>query len=151
MMPATAPFLDAMKQSAERAAAAEEGYRRDYAQRVAVLERERAYAFRRLNLVRSLADAVATAEKEAAVASALAVFRDKLGWAGDSEARTATTEHFRPVVEAIVEALGAKDGEAMPDVPAALAEFEAWYAAAHGSAFWVLFDHYMPETPRVDF
>jgi hypothetical protein len=151
MTPATTSFLDAMKQSAERAASAEEGFRRDYAQRVAVLERERAHAFRRFNLMRSLADAVAAGEAETAVARGLAVFRDKLGWAGDSEARTATIEHFRPVIEAIVEALGAKDGEAMPDVPAALAEFEAWYAAAHGSAFWVLFDHYMPETPRVDF
>ena len=151
MMPATAPFLDAMKQSAERAAAVEEGFRREYARRVAVLERERAYAFRRFNLVRSLADAVTAAEKETAVASGLAVLRDKLGWAGDSEARTRTIEHFRPVIEAMVEALGAKGGEAVPDVPAALSEFETWYAAAHGSAFWVLFDHYMPETPRVDF
>jgi len=55
------------------------------------------------------------------------------------------------VIEAMVEALRAKDGETAPDVAAALGEFEAWYAAAHGSAFWVLFDHYMPETPRVDF
>ena len=151
MTPATTSFLDAMKQAAERAAAAEEGFRRDYAQRVAVLERERAHAFRRLNLMRSLADAAAAAEKEAAIAGALTAFRDKLGWSSDSEARTATVEHFRPVIEAMVGALGAKDGEAVPDVPAALAEFETWYAAAHGSAFWVLFDHYMPETPRVDF
>jgi len=151
MKPGTASFLDAMRQSADRAAAAEEGFRRDYAQRVAVLERERAHAFRRFNFMRSLADAVAAGESETAVARALAVFRDKLGWAGDSEARTATVEHFRPVIESMMEALGAKDGEAVPDVPGALAEFEAWYAAAHGSAFWMLFDHYMPETPRVDF
>ncbi|HMK68168.1 MAG TPA: hypothetical protein VK433_06450 [Stellaceae bacterium] len=151
MTPTKALFLDAMKQAAERAAAEEEGFRRDWAARVAVLERERAHAFRRLNLMRSLSEAAGATEKEAAVASTLAVFREKLGWTGDSEARTATLDRFRPVVEALVGALRTTDGEAAPDVPAALAEFETWYALAHGSAFWVLFDHYMPETPRVDF
>ena len=42
MTPTKALFLDAMKQAAERAAAEEEGFRRDYAARVAVLEREKA-------------------------------------------------------------------------------------------------------------
>ena len=37
------------------------------------------------------------------------------------------------------------------DIGAALAAFEAWYAAVHGRSFWVLFEHYIPETPRVDF
>ena len=33
----------------------------------------------------------------------------------------------------------------------ALDEFETWYHSTHPNAFWVLFEHYMPETPRVDF
>ena len=32
-----------------------------------------------------------------------------------------------------------------------LAQFEAWYREAHGTPFWILFEHYMPETPLVDF
>ncbi len=37
------------------------------------------------------------------------------------------------------------------DVMAVLKEFESWYAAKHGSPFWVLFENHMPETPVVDF
>ena len=149
MSPIAAPYLDALRQAAEQSAAAEEGYRRDYAQRIAALERDRAFAFRRLNLIRSLSETVAAAaDEKTAVANALAVLRDKLGWAGDSEARAATVQRFTAVVEAMV---AARDGTHPADVPAALAAFETWYADAHGSPFWVLFDHYMPETPRVDF
>jgi hypothetical protein len=152
MSPIAAPYLDAMRQAAEQAAAAEEGYRRDYAQRIAALERDRAFAFRRFNLIRGLSEVVAAAaDEKTAAANALAVLRDKLGWVGDSEPRTATMQRFAVVVEAMVAALAAQVGEPAPDVPAALAAFEAWYADAHGSPFWVLFDHYMPETPRVDF
>jgi len=150
MTPGPVSFLDALQASAESAASEEERFRRDYARSVALLERERAHAFRRFNFMRSLAEAAA-GESGTAVARVVAIFRDKLGWSGDTEARTATVEHFRPVIEAMVGALGAKNGETPPDVRAKLAEFEAWYDAAHGSAFWVLFDHYMPETPRVDF
>jgi hypothetical protein len=38
-----------------------------------------------------------------------------------------------------------------PDVLAALGEFERWYAETHPKPFWVLFENYMSETPRVDF
>jgi len=34
---------------------------------------------------------------------------------------------------------------------AALAQFETWYAQTHTTPFWTLFEHYIPETPRVDF
>ncbi|MGE5202476.1 MAG: hypothetical protein ACM3O6_10470 [Acidobacteriota bacterium] len=149
MNPIAAPYLDALRQAAEQSAAAEEGYRRDYAARIAALERDRAFAFRRLNLIRSLSETIAAAaDEKTAVANALAVLRDKLGWVGDSEARAATAQRFAAVVEAMV---AAKEGTIPADVPAALAAFETWYADAHGSPFWVLFDHYMPETPRVDF
>ena len=149
MNPPTAPYLEALRQAAEQSAAAEDGYRRDYARRIAALERDRAFAFRRFNLIRGLSETVAAAaDEKTAVASALAVLRDKLGWVGDSEPRTATVRRFAAVVEAMV---AAKDGAVSADVPAALAAFEAWYADAYGSPFWVLFDHYMPETPRVDF
>jgi hypothetical protein len=36
-------------------------------------------------------------------------------------------------------------------VPEALAAFEAWYAGNRPTPFWVLFEHYIPETPQVDF
>jgi hypothetical protein len=45
-------FFDALKQAADRAAAAEDGFRREAAARAKALERERAFAFRRLNFKR---------------------------------------------------------------------------------------------------
>jgi hypothetical protein len=38
-----------------------------------------------------------------------------------------------------------------PDIGDALARFEAWYAATHSGPFWALFEHYVTETPVVDF
>lgn len=40
---------------------------------------------------------------------------------------------------------------AAPGPQEALAAFEDWYFSTRQSAFWSLFDHYMPETPLVDF
>jgi hypothetical protein len=155
----TPSFLDELKFAADRTATAEEEIRREAAQRIKALEVERAYAFRRLNLMRSIAEVVATAEgEEIGVAAATAVLRAKLGWSDDSEARDAVVTRFAPVAVAMyaslspeIETPAGKEPAPQPDVLAALTEFERWYAATHPVAFWVLFENYMPETPRVDF
>jgi hypothetical protein len=146
-------FLDALQAAAAEAEAAEARFRREIAQRTKEFERERAFAFRRLNLMRAVAEVIAAAEsEEIAVASAIAVVRTRLGWASDSEARDAVVTHFAPVAKAAFASLAPPAAEAdEADVPQALADFEAWYASTHENAFWVLFEHYMPETPRVDF
>jgi hypothetical protein len=149
-----ASFLDALKQAADRAAAAEDDFRREAAARAKELERERAFGFRRLNFMRAVSEAIATAEDEAtAVGGAGAIVRAKLGWSSDSEARAAVLSAFTPVAQAIFVALTpAEDEDApRPDVIAALAAFEAWYAETHPGPFWDLFEQYMPETPVVDF
>lgn len=151
-------FLDALKEAADRATAAEDDFRRDIAQRIKALETERAFAFRRLNLMRAIAEVVAGAEgEEIAVAAATAVLRAKLGWAGDSEARDEVVSRFAPVAQAMFASLSpetpaptGKDAPE-PDVVGALAEFERWYAETHPDAFWTLFENYLPETPVVDF
>ncbi|HTQ83794.1 MAG TPA: hypothetical protein VMI47_11050 [Pseudolabrys sp.] len=124
------------------------------AARVKALERERAFAFRRFNLMRSIADAIAGAEsEEIAVAAATAVLRTKLGWSSDSDARAAVLSRFTPVAQAMFASLAppqSGDGPP-PDVVAALGEFERWYAESHPNLFWILFENYMPETPVVDF
>ena len=75
-----------------QAETAEGQYRREAAQRISALERERVFAYRRLNLMRAVADAVAGSEtEEVAVASAQAILRSKLGWSSDSEARKRVT------------------------------------------------------------
>ena len=153
MTPA-ASFLDALELAAAQAARAEDDFRREVAERSKAFERERAFAHRRLNFMRAIADAIASAEsEEVAVAAAMAIMRLKLGWDSDSEARTGVLARFAPVAQKIFAGLAPTEDEETPppDVVAALAEFEAWYRDTHPNAFWALFENYMPETPRVDF
>ena len=153
MTPAS-PFLDALKLAVEKAERAEDQFRREVAERVKMLDRERAFAHRRLNFMRAISEAIATVEsEEIAVAAGLAVARTKLGWSDDSEARTEVLSHFSSVVRELFAGLAPdRDGKpAAANVARALDEFETWYRSTHPNAFWVLFEHYMPETPVVDF
>jgi hypothetical protein len=148
-----ASFLHDLKAAADGAAATEAEFRRQTADRTKELERERAFAFRRLNLMRTVADAVAAAEsKEIAVAGSLALVRSRLGWSSDSDARSDVLSRFSPVAEAVFVSLAPPDEESpATDVTRALEEFETWYAATHATPFWALFEQYVSETPVVDF
>src|SRR5262245_30533272 len=146
-------FLEALTQAAHEAEQAEVTFRREIATRAKALEQERAFAHRRLNVMRAIAAVIATAEtEEDAITQALATVREKIGWASDSEARTETLMQFAPVARAAFLSLTPPEAEAEEvDVGKALVAFEAWYAATHPQPFWMLFETYMPETPRVDF
>jgi len=147
-------ILDDLQAAANDAEAAEAAFRRNAAARIAALEQERAFAFRRVNFMRAIADAVSPAEDEkAAVAHASAALRARLGWTSDSEARTAVLARFAGVAEALFRAYVSDEGrQADPaDIRAALASFETWYAETHAKPFWAMFEHYVPETPLVDF
>jgi hypothetical protein len=147
-------FLDLLTTEANARAEEEIDFRRQIADRTKELERQRSFAFRRLNLMRAVAEVVAGAEsEEIAVAVAGAVLRAKLGWANDSEARAEVLDNFAPVAQAIFANLAPSesDDEEKPDVMERLAAFEAWYAQTHPQPFWILFENYMPETPVVDF
>jgi hypothetical protein len=146
-------FLDGLKAAADTASAAEAAFRQQAAQRIAALDRERAFAFRRLNLMRAIADAIVEAEtEEQAVADALATLCDKLDWSSDSDARALVLSRFSPVAQTVFANLMAPgDDTPLPDVAQALVEFETWYAETRGTPFWLLFDHYRSETPVVDF
>ena len=153
MTPASS-FLDGLKVAAEQAERAENEFRREVSQRAKELDRERAFAHRRLNFMRAIAEAIATAEgEEVAVAAALAVMRTKLGWSNDSEARTEVLSRFSPVAQELYASLApdTSEGPGSGDVGGALDAFETWYRTTHPNAFWTLFEHYMPETPLVDF
>jgi len=153
-MTASAPFLATLEFAARLSAQAESDFRRDWAERVKTLERERAFAHRRLNFMRAVADAVATTESgEIAVAAAAAAMRAKLGWWDESEARTQVLSRFVPVAQQMFASLApvVEDEAPPPDVLAALAEFETWYRETHPHPFWMLFENEMPQTPLVDF
>ena len=147
-------YLDVLKLSAERSAAAEDEFRRGIAERTRQLEKERSFAFRRLNLMKDISTSIAGVEsEEIAVAAATAVLRARLGWVSDSEARIQVVSSFVPVAQAMFASLTPSeiDDKAKPDVIKSLANFEAWYEETHPHPFWFLFENYMPETPVVDF
>ena len=148
-----AVLAEALQAAADRAAEAETSFRRESTQRIATLARERSFAYRKLNLVRAVAGAVVMAENEDAVAGlAGAVLRREFGWSSDSDARAAVLDRFAPVALAIFRSFVSPEKDSgCADVLAALAAFEAWYAETHSGPFWALFDHYVPETPVIDF
>jgi hypothetical protein len=154
MMGPVSSYLDTLRLAADNSSVAENEFRSQLATRIKELEKQRSFAFRRLNLMKEVASVVAGAEsEEIAVAVATAVLRAKLGWADDSDARMAVVSSFAPVAQAMFASLAPAESadEPRPDVLKTLAGFEAWYAETHPSPFWVLFENYMPETPVVDF
>jgi C4-dicarboxylate-specific signal transduction histidine kinase len=155
MTAAAGSFLAALAAAAEQAKAAEARFRHEAAQRIAALERERAVAYRRLNLMRAIADAVAEMEnEEVAGARACLELRGRLGWSQDSEARAEVLARFAAVGRAVFRSFApSEDAAAAPGVSVedALAGFEAWYARERRTPFWLLFDQYVVETPLVDF
>jgi hypothetical protein len=164
-MSAASNYIEGLQRAADRAQSAESVYRQEATARIAILERERAFAFRRMNLMRSIAESVSgkvednngaeeRTGEEIAVARALALLRVKLGWSSDSEMRNATLAKFTPVAFALYRALSGehqKAPEPPPDIGETLVRFEDWYEEAYGISFWMLFENPIPDTPRVDF
>ena len=151
-MTTLASILDALEAAARNAGTAETAFRREAAERIKVLERERSHSFRRVNLLRPIADAVARAEsEEMAVAGGQAILRAKLGWSNDSEARSAILTRFARVVKGMFATLHPGPEGEPTDILALLGAFEAWYEEVHRASFWNLFDQPMQETPVVDF
>ena len=153
-MKPSASFLETLELAASRSAQAESDIRREWAERIKTLERERAFAHRRFNFMRAIAEAVATAEsEEIAVAAAVAATRAKLGWWDESDARTEVLSRFVPVAQQVFAGLAPAVQEAAPppDILGALAAFETWYRETRPQPFWMLFENQMPDTPLVDF
>jgi hypothetical protein len=149
---AASAYLVSLQAAAEDAAAAEKDFRREAAERIKALEQERAFAFRRLNVLRLVSDAAAGAEsEEIGIAAGLAVLRTRLGWSSDSDARSAVLSRFAPVVRAMLGGPAGHADEASAGIAEALAAFESWYVATYSIPFWSLFEHEMAETPVVDF
>ena len=153
-MTAPAGFLAALELAAKHSAQAEDEFRRDWAERLKALERERAFAHRRFNFMRAIAEAVATAEsEEIAVAAATAAMLAKLGWWDESDARTEVLSRFVPVAQQVFAGFApvVQEEAPPPDILGALTAFEMWYRETHPHPFWVLFENQMPDTPLTDF
>ncbi|KFC68462.1 hypothetical protein FG93_03725 [Bosea sp. LC85] len=150
-----APGLNLMaifEQAAESARRTEDTYRRETAVRIEALARERANAFRRLNLVRTTTKALAEAEDpDNATARARFIVAGALGWDEIGPRQALVLDKLIPVFEAIQAEMSASEGPSCPRSQAALYAFEDWYRQETGTEFYALFERYMPETPRVDF
>jgi hypothetical protein len=148
----TASLLADLNVAADAAKSAEMDFRQEATLQIAALEEERAFAFRRLNLMRAVAEAVHSAEsEEIAVANALAVLRDRRGWYSGTKLHASVFAHFSPVALAAFRDVAPDNEEPAADIREELAAFENWYAETWGAAFWNLFENPMPDTPRVDF
>jgi hypothetical protein len=125
-------FLSTLEAAAHAADAEETAFRREAAARIDILERARTFAFRRLNVVRAMADAARRAP--------------------DPEASVAAQLERLSTLAACIDAEVRANAAAPAGEPCAeLASFEDWYAERFGSPFWAVFDRYSPETPVVDF
>lgn len=145
-------FLATLADATKQAEQAEASYRADFAKRVEELAQARAFAHRRANLLRAVAGAVAQAtDAPMAVAYGLATLHSRLGWGQESASREEIIAAFAPVCAALHGPEEGTEAKEPADPAEALAAFEAWYIAARGAPFWVLFEQWMPETPVVDF
>lgn len=148
---AISDFVRELDERARSARAAEEAFHREAAQRIATLERERAYAYRRLNLIRSVAAALADAEEEAdAKASGAAAFMHEMGWTGASPVQRDVAARFEPVVLAIwTESRKDGGGEAGP-IAEELEAFERWFSEEREAPFLSLLDKEIVGVPLVE-
>jgi hypothetical protein len=152
MSPVAAALVAEFEAAAKTAQQAEETLRKKMVQEVAHLERQRAFAFRRTQLIRVLASSAAAADSDAAAAAAQrAAVRDELGWSGESEAHGKILDRLVPVGSAVWRCTGENGDGAASAVGTELKQFEAWFEQAHGKSFYALFDQYYPEVPVVDF
>lgn len=155
-MTADAPsFLSVLQDRATAAQAEEIRFRKSIAAEIEAREKARAYAFRRLGLMRAITAAAAAAENlEAARAAQLRTLTDELGWDGAAEAPGRALAAFTPVADAVWRALNpAPEGEEVspgPDPVEAFAIFEAWYAGAFGRPFLAILDQEPLEIPVVE-
>lgn len=145
-------YLDELEQAAHAASTAEEVYRREIAQRVRALEQERAFAFRRLNLMRTVASAVAGHEEEAEALQAGSVaFMRELEWTGATESQRQTLEQFRPVVLAAWALDRAEEGQRdQAALTRALTAFEDWFAQSRQGPFLSVMEREVVELPLVE-
>lgn len=150
-------LLDDLDRIAHDASVNEEDYRKEVAVRLRELEQDRAFGFRRLNLMRTVTAALEGSENEdEAVRHGSAAFLRELGWSGDSETQQETLRQFEPVIAACWRAAQPQPPET-PDAdaePAAIIEklraFEAWFADNRNGPFLSIMEREIVELPLVE-
>ena len=149
-------LLDDLDRIAHDAAVNEENFRREAAVRFRELEQDRAFGFRRLNLMRTVTAALDGCEtEEDAILRGSAAFLHELGWSGTSETQQETLTNFAPVIAACWQATQAEmpDAGAPTDSTAVIEKlraFEAWFAEHRNGAFLSIMERDIVELPLVE-
>lgn len=151
----TLPSIVELEQAAGAAQRSEIAFRQEVANEVHRHERERQFAFRRVELAKSMARAAAECEtRDAAVASQISAFKSEFGWYGENDQRRRICAAWEAVADAIWReakaAAGDDNKEALATVVQAMLAFEAWYGDEFGRPFLELLDHEIPEMPVVE-
>src|SRR5690606_29298172 len=117
-------------------------------------------AFRRLNLLRAIGRAVASADdEEKACESGRGVLFREVGWTGATPPQQEAAEKIAPVILAVWAAARAPEQEGngqAPEaggrerVPDAMAAFETWFAESRNTAFLNLMEREVVELPLVE-
>jgi hypothetical protein len=146
---------------------AERTVRAETEARLREVERARAFAWRRLNVLKDMVrTATSEPDRDAAVERQLAgLFRD-IGWieVGLDELGQGALpllDRLRPIAEALHGACHREEADeragdptsfpASFDVLAAFLAFEEWFEADRGQPFLQVFERYAPPTPLVEF
>jgi hypothetical protein len=149
-------LLDDLDRIAHDAAVNEENYRKEAAVRFRELEQDRAFGFRRLNLMRTVTAALDGCENEdEAILRGSAAFLHELGWSGTSETQQETLTNFAPVIAACWQAMQpvSPEAEASPDaarIIEKLRAFEAWFAEHRNGPFLSIMEQEIVELSLVE-
>jgi hypothetical protein len=148
-MTTLATWIETLTGDARAASVAELEQQKEAARRAAELREARAFAWRRVNLVRAIAAAAKGSEdEEAAAAAGRAAMLRAVGWNGATQAQRDVADRFAPVTLAIWAATR-PEAEEGGQAAAALAAFEAWYGE-RGTPFLALMEREIPELPLVE-
>ncbi|MBU3029442.1 hypothetical protein [Paracoccus marinaquae] len=144
--------LSALKARAEEANRNEIRHQQEAARRAAELRDIRAFAWRRLNILRAVAAAVrGEAEEEPALLAGQAAMLRDTGLNLATQPRRDLAERFRPVTRAVWLATREEAEDAAAEAAlAAFAEFEAWHLQDRETPFLALMEREIPELPLVE-
>lgn len=147
-----AKYVDDLDRQARAANAAEDEFRNNITKRMRELEEARAFAFRRLNLVKAIGVAVAGAkDDEEAKAQGASAFLTEVNWTGGSQSQRDVVAKFEPVALALWAASKPEaTAEEAERVSKELAAFEEWFGQNREAAFLTLMQQELPELPLVE-
>jgi hypothetical protein len=150
-------FLDGFERSAHEASVNEENYQREAAARLKQLAEERAFGFRRLNLMRTVVAAIQNCETEDdAIVRGSAAFLHEVGWSSENESQQEALEKFQPVIRSCWQIKQAEAGDETgepsksDEIGQQLSEFENWFGKARNSPFLGVLEREMVELPLVE-